>query len=300
MVEFFPEIQSFFRKKEFSQEELDELKERLIFTYGKEKSILNTINSSINLNLIHYRISGPINETLEKSNAPKLLKTTNQEKAKNKPPRPLKMSKEEKSNRKQRKTEKYLEEFESRLINNFLKYTINKPLVKAAIYVGMEIDDFKNKLMLPKEYNRDDIKVFEEILWVFNKKWIEGELNYNRKNELSGKVQITPEIFYNNVKGKSLEIVAEILGFETSKFIQLCHLSGNQKLPSTFNDELWVKNKKWIKQRLQKLSKENLRDKPSGRINSSRRKRNSQSVPSGVYGKLLTTKTIKSIIYTRM
>lgn len=278
MVESFPEIQSFFRKKEFSQEELDQLKENLLTNYGKDKNTLNIINSSINLNLIHYKTSGPFNKPLEKT----------------KPPRPKKLSKKEKENRKK---ETYLEKFESKLIDNFLKYTINKPLKKAAIYLGMEIEDFKTKLWTPKEFERKNLEIFDNDLWVFNEKWIRRKLNYNRRVELSGKGEFTPEIFYQNAKGKSLQEVAKILGFRTPKFIQLCHLDTADKLPKSFNDKLWKKNNKWIKQRLQKLSKENLRSNPIGTV---KRSNYSKTKNSGVYGELIKAKTIKSIIYTRM
>ena len=274
MVESFKEIQVFFRKKEFSQEELANLKENLLSTYGKEKSTLNAINSSINLNLIHYTISGPVKTPLEKT----------------KPPRPRKISKEEKEKRK-------LEEFDSKLINFFIKNTINKPLTKAAIYVEMEIEDFINKLRFPIGRKKENLKVFDHDLWLHNERWIKRKLNYNRKIQLTGKGVITPEIFYNKAKGKSLDEVAGILDFTTPQFIKLCHLSNVNRPPPLFSDKLWEKNKKWIKQRLQKLSKENLRNSPTGII---KRSNNSKRVASGVYGELVKAKTIKSIIYTRM
>ena len=274
MVESFKEIQAFFRKKEFSQEELANLKENLLSTYGKEKSTLNAINSSINLNLIHYKITGPVKTPPEKT----------------KPPRPRKISKEEREKRK-------LEEFDSKLINFFIKNTINKPLTKAAIYVEMEIEDFINKLRLPIGSKKENLKVFDHDLWLHNERWIKRKLNYNRKIQLTGKGEITPEIFYNNAKGKSLDEVAGILDFTTPQFIKLCHLSNDNKTPPLFSDKLWEKNKKWIKQRLQKLSKENLRNSPTGII---KRSNNSKRVASGVYGELVKAKTIKSIIYTRM
>jgi len=274
MVESFKEIQAFFRKKEFSQEELANLKEKLLSTYGKEKSTLNAINSSINLNLIHYKITGQVKTPPEKT----------------KPPRPRKISKEEREKRK-------LEEFDSKLINFFIKNTINKPLTKAAIYVEMEIEDFINKLRLPIGSKKENLKVFDHDLWLHNERWIKRKLNYNRKIQLTGKGEITPEIFYNNAKGKSLDEVAGILDFTTLQFIKLCHLSNDNKTPPLFSDKLWEKNKKWIKQRLQKLSKENLRNSPTGII---KRSNNSKRVASGVYGELVKAKTIKSIIYTRM
>ena len=288
MVESFKEIQAFFRKKEFSQEELANLKENLLSTYGKEKSTLNAINSSINLNLIHYKITGPVKTPPEKTKPPRPRKISKPEKTK--PPRPRKISKEEREKRK-------LEEFDSKLINFFIKNTINKPLTKAAIYVEMEIEDFINKLRLPIGSKKENLKVFDHDLWLHNERWIKRKLNYNRKIQLTGKGEITPEIFYNNAKGKSLDEVAGILDFTTPQFIKLCHLSNDNKTPPLFSDKLWEKNKKWIKQRLQKLSKENLRNSPTGII---KRSNNSKRVASGVYGELVKAKTIKSIIYTRM
>ena len=68
MIETYSEVTEFFKRKEFSQLDLDNLRENLIANYGSKNSVINSINSSINLHLIHYQISGPIKEIITNNN----------------------------------------------------------------------------------------------------------------------------------------------------------------------------------------------------------------------------------------
>lgn len=59
MIEIFPEIESFFQQAQFSQEDLDILKEAIEESYKDEHSRKLAI-SAINIKLLHYQLSGPL------------------------------------------------------------------------------------------------------------------------------------------------------------------------------------------------------------------------------------------------
>ena len=63
MVEIFPEIESFFQQEQFSQEELDLLKEDVEKKYTDEHSRKLAI-SAINIKLLQYQLSGPLTASI--------------------------------------------------------------------------------------------------------------------------------------------------------------------------------------------------------------------------------------------
>lgn len=54
MVVNYPEIANFFKRKEFSEDDLDELRMELSEKYSNEKTIIKSIQSSISLYLVNY------------------------------------------------------------------------------------------------------------------------------------------------------------------------------------------------------------------------------------------------------
>jgi len=59
MVEIFPEIETFFQQEQFSQEQLDALRELMESKYKDEHS-RRLARSAINAKLLQYQLSGPL------------------------------------------------------------------------------------------------------------------------------------------------------------------------------------------------------------------------------------------------
>ena len=57
MVVNYPEIANFFKRKQFSEDDLNELKMELSEKYGNKKTITKSIHSSISLYLVKYNTS---------------------------------------------------------------------------------------------------------------------------------------------------------------------------------------------------------------------------------------------------
>jgi hypothetical protein len=215
MIETYSEVTEFFKRKEFSQLDLDNLRENLIANYGSKNAVINSINSSINLHLIHYQISGPIKEIITNN---KSIKPGKKKKKNKKKQIELKFKRMLKKKHEALSRPKYSEKGK-KMLQNLHKFTVGKPIEKAAIYIGFSYKLFLNKLILPEDYNRWEIELFDEKIWELNKGWIEKQLIKDYKSQLSRSSRITVKKT-NQIKSKSSGRYSEI---EKSKRIKIIY-----------------------------------------------------------------------------
>ena len=215
MIETYSEITEFFKRKEFSQLDLDNLRENLIANYGSKNAVINSINSSINLHLIHYQISGPIKGIITNN---KSIKPGKKKKKNKKKQIELKFKRMLKKKHEVLSRPKYSEKGK-KMLQNLHKFTVGKPIKKAAIYIGFSYKLFLDKLILPEDYNRWEIELFDEKIWELNKGWIEKQLIKDYKSQLSRSSRITVKKT-NQIKSKSSGRYSDI---EKSKRIKIIY-----------------------------------------------------------------------------
>lgn len=161
MVEIFPEIESFFQQEQFSQEELDVLREDIEKKYKDEHSRKLAI-SAINIKLLQYQLSGPL--------APRGEENAN---------------KTEGKKAKQKKTKSIDEKpFVNDMFNVFIKVVLNQPVKIVAINLGLQPEKLVKKLKSPDGKKITEESDFTEQIINKNSDFIKRRLHAHRKKSL--------------------------------------------------------------------------------------------------------------------
>ena len=180
MVEIIPEIESFFEQKQFSQEQLDELKVSIELKYNDEHS-KKLATSAINIKLLQYQLSGPLATRVKE----KIKRTSAKLRTKKAASAESSGKKLGKNARKKLRIKKKGQEMIQRntidVVEVFYSNTLNKPLKKAAIYLRISSEQLISDLNLKNGRILNENTRFDEDIWEANKDWIKARLLSNHK-----------------------------------------------------------------------------------------------------------------------
>jgi hypothetical protein len=169
MVEIFPEIETFFEQKQFTQEQLDALKELMESKYQDDHA-RKLAASAINIKLLQYQLSGPMVARInEKIRAKLRSKKENSSTSKNTQSKTgLKRAK--------RKVQKLINKAKLTPVESFHKKYINKPLYEVSSYLKMPTNLFISDLNKREGTILKQNTKFSEEIWQDNKDLIEKRL----------------------------------------------------------------------------------------------------------------------------
>ncbi|MGP1994076.1 hypothetical protein D9V96_019495 [Zobellia laminariae] len=176
MIEIFDEIEEFFQQKQFTQEQLDTLKESIEIKY-KNTQTRKLANSAINIKLLQYKLSGPIEARIDRNvkRGKSLLSNKNS----------FSSNRLTKTERKklevQEKVNAHLKNSKKNVVDIFYEHNVNKPIKKAAIYLNMPLDEFLNRVILPNGVIINENSRLTEDVWRYNLDWISYDLNKNQE-----------------------------------------------------------------------------------------------------------------------
>lgn len=183
MVEIFPEIETFFQQEQFSQEQLDALKETIEIIYKDEHSRKLTI-SAINIKLLQYQLSGPVAARVNEKLKRVRIKRRNKKAATSNSKKKLLISKLENKKISKKEIKQLVQKIQD--VKEFLtENTLNKPLGVTASYLQMSIDRFIERLNAPKDLVLNKNTLFNEDLLERNIKWIEVRMKSNQRSNRS-------------------------------------------------------------------------------------------------------------------
>jgi hypothetical protein len=174
MVEIIPEIETFFQQEQFSQEQLDALKELMESKY-KDDHARKLVTSAINIKLLQYQLSGPLVARInDKIRARLRSKKENSSTSRNTQSKTgLKRAK--------RKVQKLLKKTELTPAESFHKKYINKPLYEVASYLKTPTNLFISDLNKKEGTILKQNTKFSEEIWQDNKDLIEKRLISNNQ-----------------------------------------------------------------------------------------------------------------------
>tara|TARA_R110002074_G_scaffold297889_3_gene469476 strand:+ start:578 stop:1243 length:666 start_codon:yes stop_codon:yes gene_type:complete len=183
MVEIFPEIETFFQQEQFSQEQLDALKETIEIIYKDEHSRKLAI-SAINIKLLQYQLSGPVAARVNEKLKRVRIKRRNKKAATSNSKKKLLISKLENKKISKKEIKQLVQKIQD--VKGFLtENTLNKPLEVTASYLQMSRDKFIERLNAPKDLVLDKNTLFKEDLLERNIKWIEVRMKSNQRSNRS-------------------------------------------------------------------------------------------------------------------
>ncbi|MDA9089719.1 hypothetical protein N9K15_02120 [Maribacter arcticus] len=176
MIEIFEEIEEFFQQKQFTQEQLNMLKESIEIKYNNIQT-RKLANSAVNIKLLQYKLSGPLEARVDrsvKSGKPQLNSK------KSSPSKRLTKAERKKIEVKV-KVNALIENSKKNVVDIFYEHNINKPIKKAAIYLNMPLDSFLNRLILPNGVIINENSRLTEDVWRYNLDWISFDLKRNQE-----------------------------------------------------------------------------------------------------------------------
>ncbi|WP_417371229.1 hypothetical protein [Gelidibacter japonicus] len=178
MVEIFSEIESFFQQEQFTQEDLDALKDAIEDKYKDEHS-RKLAMSAINLKLLQYQLSGPLAARVNKKIKSARTKRPNK-KAATSVSKKNHLTRENVNNENNKKGTKRLTH---KNIKEFLtENALNKPIGVTANYLKMPFEKFVERLNVPKDLVLIESTLFDEEMLKRNIKWIAINIKSKQKN----------------------------------------------------------------------------------------------------------------------
>lgn len=181
MVEIFPEIESFFQQEQFSQEELDLLKEDVEKKYTDEHSRKLAI-SAINIKLLQYQLSGPLTARIKEKIKRAKIKNRSKKAATSNTKKNLFAN----ENVNKEKSKKGIKKLDHNNIKEFLtENAFNKPIGVTASYLKMPFEKFVERLNAPKDLVLNKDTLFDEDLLKRNIKWIAIRIKSNQRSNRS-------------------------------------------------------------------------------------------------------------------
>ncbi|NGX85281.1 hypothetical protein [Aequorivita sp. KMM 9714] len=181
MVEIFDEIENFFQQKQFTQEQLDALKQEIASKY-KDDHTRKLATSAVNMKLLQYTMSGPVESRLRKSNNVKSKLKIKKSPSKNKNTK--KNLKKQGSNK-----EGDLGNKKKDIVEVFLERNINETLETVAVYLKLSQEDFFSRLKIPEEIIISESSKLNDYLWEANKQWIAPRLKTLSRKPISSKLK---------------------------------------------------------------------------------------------------------------